>query len=495
MTINIEPDKNLAVMLPEVLKMRTVIKGAPFIKAAEQTYLPSPNEVDNTSAQAKSQYAKYKAGAEFDEYTTQTLQSMLGKLNLDDFTPELDSGIDYLINDVDGDGCTLKALTENLASNILGVKWHICAVDYQGLQGVALEDLSKAEAAELNPRAKIKQYSRESVVKAYFSTINGRKQLSFIMLLECGETYDQETYETKKIESFLILALDAGGNYYQQKVVKTDKGALKEGGRDYVTLTSANLPLKFIPIQIVSDADVCHELPQKLGFLNPIADICLHRYNVSADYKEALRKFVPTTDVFGMNDNDVEMFETVNGRKYRAIGQTNLWPTGEIRIETTSTEGSLVSFETYDQTSKDKIRSIGGSVPEYSQGDTSATEALINSAEQNANLNPLVSGIETSMKKLIAYCAMFEGITTQDNVNDYAESVMFDMPRDFSKVSPNTEAGRFVIEMVNSRLMSQEQATKKLIALGWHEGDLEDIMAELDSIEPDITLPDNVNLP
>jgi len=63
------------------------------------------------------------------------------------------------------------------------------------------------------------------------------------------------------------------------------------------------------------------------------------------------------------------------------------------------------------------------------------------------------------------------------------------MPRDFSKVTPNVDAGRFVIEMVNSRLMTQEQATKKLIAQGWHEGELAEIFAEIESIEPDITLP------
>jgi hypothetical protein len=486
MSINLTSDTNIALMLPEVLKIRTVIKGAPFIKFGGQIYLPSPNEVDKTSDQAVQQYKKYKAGAEFDEYTTQTLQSMLGKLNLDDFTPEVEPRLEYLINNVDGDGCTLKALTENLAANILGVKWHIAAVDYQGLQGVALDSVTIEDAEKLNPRAKIKQYSRESVLKAYFSTINGRKQLSFIMLLEYGERFDQDTYMALEVKSYLILALDENGDYYQQKVVEADGDGMSVGKPDYVTVKGQRL--KFIPLEIVSDSDVCHELPQRLGFLNPIADICLHRYNVSADYKEALRKFVPTTDVFGMTDNDVEAFETVNGRKYRAIGQTNVWPTAEIKVQTSSTDGSLLSFESYDETSKNKIRSIGGVVPEYSTGDTSATEALINSSEQNSNLNPLVSGIESSMKMLIAYCAMFEGLTTQENVNDYAGSIQFDMPRDFAKLSPDTEAGRFVIEMINSRLMTREQATKKLIALGWHEGELDNIMTELGNIEPDITI-------
>ena len=248
------------------------------------------------------------------------------------------------------------------------------------------------------------------------------------------------------------------------------------------------MPLKFIPLQIASDIEICHELPQELGFLSPIAEICLHRYRVSADYKEALRKFVPTTDVFGMTEQGLEAFKTLNGRGYRATGQTNLWHDADMTIQTSSTDGSLESFEKHDQSSKEKIRSIGGVVPEYSTGDTSATEAMINSAEQNSVLNPLVSGVENAVKKLIAYCAMFEGLTTQDNVDEYAQSVMFDMPRSFSKAPLDGESGRFVIELLNSRLMTVEQATKKLIALGWHEGEVDDLLQDIENIEPAISI-------
>ena len=491
MSVNIEQDKSLALMMPDVLKIRTVIMGAPFVKAAGQELLPSPNDVDKTSAQAVTQYAKYLAGAEFDEYTGQTSTSMIGKLNLDDFTPELDDKINYLVADVDGDGCTLKGLTESLATNVLAVKWHIAAVDYQGLQGVALEDVSVADAEKLNPRSTIKQYARESVVKAYFTTINGRKQLSFIMLLEVGEKFDQESYQTSCVKSYLILALDADGNYYQQKVVQDDKDGLDEGKRDHVKVGGKHL--KFIPIEIVSDQEDCHELPQELGFLNPIADICLHRYNVSADYKQALRKFVPTTHVFGMTDNDIEAFEKANGRAYFASGQTNLWPNENIRVETSSTDGSLESFETYDITSKAKIRTLGGTVPEYSTGDTSATEAAINSNEQNSVLNPLVSGIESSVKSLIAYAAMFEGVVSQENVNEYAETVTFELPREFMKSQMNDT---FMVDTEKMRLngfYTKRMAVTDIKAqtdryVGYET--IGDIMTDLDNEEPDITLPD-----
>lgn len=487
--ITIQYDPKLATMLPEIEKIRTVLKGASFVKKKGQILLPSPNEVDKSSNQAIAQYNKYKAGAEFDEYTKQTQTSMIGKLNLDDFTPMLESEVEYLIDDADGDGLSLKGLTESLAKNALAVKWHVAAVDYRGLQSVPIESASQEDAERENPRAVIKQYPRESVVRAHFSTINGVKQLTFIMFLECGIKFNPETYTETTIKSYLILALDENGEYYQRKIVYGDNDEVEsQGERDYPEVGEEKQRLKFIPLEFASDCEIESELPCELGFLSPIADMCLHRYNVSADYKEALRKFVPTTDVFGMTEQDVEAFEVINSRKYRATGQVNLWPNENIRIETTSTDGSLESFEKYDESSKQKIRSIGGVIPEYSQGDTSATEAMINASEQNAVLNPLVSGIESAVKNLIAYCAMFEGKVSPDDVSQYAsDNVTFDMPRDFAKVSPNTESGRFVLEMVNSRIMTKEQAVKKLIALGWHEGEFEALFNEIELIEPEIT--------
>ena len=221
--ITIQYDQKLAAMLPEIKKIRTVLKGASFVKMEGQTLLPSPNEVDKSSNQALAQYKKYKAGAEFDEYTKQTQTSMIGKLNLDDFTPELDSTVDYLIDDADGDGLSLKGLTESLAKNALAVKWHVAAVDYRGLQSVPLESASVEDAERENPRAVIKQYPRESVVMAHFSTINGVKQLSFIMFLEVGVKFDPESFTQTQIKSYLVLALDENGDYYQQKYAYGDK--------------------------------------------------------------------------------------------------------------------------------------------------------------------------------------------------------------------------------------------------------------------------------
>ena len=51
--ITIKYDPKLATMLPEIEKIRTVLKGASFVKMEGQTLLPSPNEVDKSSNHVK----------------------------------------------------------------------------------------------------------------------------------------------------------------------------------------------------------------------------------------------------------------------------------------------------------------------------------------------------------------------------------------------------------------------------------------------------------
>lgn len=486
MTINTEYDADLAAIMPELAKMRTVMKGSAFVKAGEQTYLKSPNQVDTKSTQATAAYEAYLDGAEFDEYTSQTEQSMIGKLDLDKFTPEVPSeNLQYLIDDCDGDGSSLKDLAETLARNILQVKWHIAVADYRGLQSVESNKVSINAAQSIKERAIIKHYPRECVVKYSFANINGRNQLNFIMLREVHFQLNQETYEKDEYESFLILALDDFGNYYQQKVVKGEKeNSLIEGERDYVIASGQSM--RFIPLEIVSDSKITNSLPLQLGFLNPIADACLYRYRVSADYKEAMHKFVPTTDVFGMDADTVSEFEAINGRNYRAMGQTNIWPKPDITIQTSSSDGSLEPFESYDDRSKDKIRSMGGVIPEYSKGDVTATEAMLNSGEQNSVLVPLVNSIESSIKNLICYCAMFEGLVSQDDLMSCKEQIDFDMPQEFAESDVNVEK----LEKLNNIRMSggltDEAYARQLIREGVETGSTDDVIIKLRESSPNL---------
>jgi hypothetical protein len=119
------------------------------------------------------------------------------------------------------------------------MKWHLLVADYNGLSDVDLDSVSIADIELLAPRATIKQYARENVVNWHFDRVNGVMQLSWVQLLERGYKFDEESGEHEKLESYLILALDDNGDYYQQKVVYDEKGEKEKGDPSYLLAASA----------------------------------------------------------------------------------------------------------------------------------------------------------------------------------------------------------------------------------------------------------------
>ena len=253
-TISRHPES--ADMLPEIVKIRDCVKGAAFVKAKGQLYLPHPSALDTTSAEAVLRYNQYKANAQFQGIPKQTLRTWVGKIDPEKTQVELPERIDYLQGDVDGDGLKLKNAISQTLANILAVKWHVLVADYQGLSDVDLKSLSRADLAAISPRATVKQYTRENVIYWHFDRVNGKMQLAYIMLLETGLEFDTSKLKNDVIESYLILALDENGEYYQQKIVRST-GGLQEGERSQVEVGGE--PLKWLPVSIVLDE------PQQAG--------------------------------------------------------------------------------------------------------------------------------------------------------------------------------------------------------------------------------------
>ena len=431
MLINTDSDEDLALLRPLAVKVRDAIKGAPFVKCKGEAYLVNPDTTDRKNTDAgKANYKRYKEGAEFESWTGQTQQSMIGRLNINEIQADLGE-LDYLLSDCDGDGLSLAGSIEQTANDVLAAGWRIGVVDYEGLTESALQDVSLADVKKMmsESKAKIKTYSRESVVKRHFATVNGRKQLQMIMFYELGEVIDTTTFKKETVESYLILALDENGEYYQQKIVKGTTN--QEGVREYIKV--ANKPLKFIPLVIIADHEVEHELPQELGFLAPIADKCYHRYIVSAEYAFYLSKLAPTTIVYLDSRFSLEQFAELNGgSKDFAQGCVNVL-VGESRVEITSAENNVVAYQEKLKDNEEEARSIGAVIPKKDRSDNTATQAFINLAEQNSVLLPLIMNLESSYKWLIAYCAMFQQLTTQENVAEYAANVALALPRELSE--------------------------------------------------------------
>lgn len=482
----ITPHNEYTLALPHLKRIRAAIAGESFVKLLGRTALPYPSVIDDKSEESRELYAKYLATAEFDEFPKKTMDSLVGRMKVGDSNIVLPYKIEYLENDSDGDGLSLRGSMSKSIEDILQAKWRVLVADYQGLSDVDISSVSVADLKKLKPRATIKSYTRENVVQWHFTRINGRLQLAFLMLREIGSSFDPSTFEHKDVTSYLILALDANGDYFQQKIVENADGTEK-GDPSYVSVNKQRL--KWLPVQVASDSELpSGSMPTGFGYLSPIIDKAYHSYIVSADYKEALRNLCPTINTSGWTEQKHALFVKMNNRNFIATGSgaVNNLPEGV----TTDIVGGNTGFEGYQwyfENHASKVRALGGSFKDQTETQKTATEAGIDAAEQNAMLDTLAQSIEAAYSRICLYCGMFEGLWSQDAIEENLDQITIDLPRDFAaqKITPDEQ--RVIIETFMAGLYTKEQAIQMLVLGGAAPEDADKMIADAENSGGSIT--------
>lgn len=486
MDTNISNNPAYDFMIPHVLKVRDAVRGSVFVKAKRNIYLPHPSSVDITSTMQQERYAQYLAGAEFDEFASTTKRVMLGKAKLNDIQFEAPKGLDYLAQDVDKDGLSMKGLIESCFGDVLEVKWKLLLCDYKGMSELDTgeTEYSAQDIADANPRPTIKQYPRESVVDWDFARINGVMQLTYLVLREVGCEIDHETGGRTNVNSYLKLGLDETG-YYQQKKTDSSDGASSYGEKNYLTVN--NMPLDFIPVSIACDEEFNGDnLPVELGFLAPIVDLALARYQVSAKYKEAMNAFIPSMHIMGVDQEVWDDFKEVNGgRDFVASGafSPNIWggDAGQVRVELLEAKGSLQQFTDYFEDNKNKVRAVGGVFKTDTSTQRTATEILEEASTATSVLLPIADNVESAVKLQVAYCAMFEGLVDKDSLHDYVNEIDLTLARDFAATKLTTEEVKVLIETYSAGLLPKDEFLKVFELGGWSVSSAEELLNNLET--------------
>lgn len=482
------PDYNKA--SPELRKIRDCVEGSQKVKAERYTYLPHPSQIDQNSLEQRVRYTEYLGGAEFDGEPDRARRRLLGKMRISDTAVELPQKVEYLEQNIDGDGLSMPSAIELAASNIAQFKFHLLVADFQGLSDVDLTDLSLADVERLNPRATVKQYSRDNIVNWHFDRVNGVMQLSWVMLLERGSTFDRDKQEHESVESYLILGLDDNGDYYQQKIVYGERGKKEEGEKEYLTVGGS--PLKWLPVVIVSDEQVSsNKFPSGMGVIHSVCEMALHKYRVSAVYKEVQRNLPPTTYTSGWKSGDIEIFKDANsGRSYisTGAGAVNNMP-ADVTVSIESASMEMEDFHWYFDQADKKIKQLGGA-QDTADTNKTATEAEINASDQNAMLETLASNLENGFGRIVSYCAMFEGLWPPDAVEDNLDNISIKLPRDFASPRLTVEEVRALMDMRMNRQISEAEFHRQIKNGGWLIAEVDDLLQELQDEGPDlITAP------
>lgn len=458
-TIGIEQaNKNYTQAWPYMKLMRDTVTGEPALKAPcnRELYLPSPSCDDKNSEEFKLRYNRYVKCAEYDNIPSSTLEALQGALN---HQPNNYDGIptqmDYIIQDADGDGLSLDELIKIAQAELLQMKFGGMLAEYSDLSslGVGDEQLTVQQVRDLGLRSSIKFYPRDSILSWDFKRVNGVKQLSWVLLREIETQQDAETYISEEVKSYLILALDGEGHYYQKRYVEGESQSWSEAFYP----ESPQGMFDFIPFEFAIQGDYPKGiLPDSLGYLLSIATKSLARYNVNAQMKEALWfSGAPVSWSSGWTDLAFKTYQEMTGKDHISAGAGSHVPLPDgASYGVMDWQAESSAFFTYLDRNAKEIKALGGAFDvEYEGAEQTATASIIDAAERMSVLSSLQSGLEKSFKRVIEYCAIYEGVDAD---------VELKLNREFMGVKMTSQERKEVRDDYLAGVITHEEALNQL---------------------------------
>jgi len=403
-----------------VKMMRDTVTGVPALKAPENAtiYLPRIDCDDEQDAEyQRTKYQRILSQAEYNNVPSRTLSALQGALsyqpnNFEGVPPDLE----YLLDDVDNDGMTANELVKIVQSELLQVKYCGLLADYSDLESLGIdedEQLTMQQKAAFGLRSSIKLYTRESIVNWDFKRVNGRRQLTWVLLREVEQDQDPLMFSCEEVETYVLLSIDENGNYNQRRWVE---GETKQAGgwsEPVYPEKSTGAMFDYIPFEFVIEGDYPKgEIPLALGYLFEIAGLTLHRYQMSACYKSALHYMAtPKTWSSGWDNQALDFYKQMTGRDYISVADDAHLPLpkdGQYGI--LDWKASDTAYRDYFDSNAAEIEAQGGTFDiQENSGEQTATAKVINAAEKTSVLSNVQSTVETALNKLFSYCADFEG--------------------------------------------------------------------------------------
>ena len=469
-------NKNYTQAAPYIKQVEDCVTGEPAIKAAgnQLIYLPSPACSDADPTEAQERYSRYVCSAEFDGVPSTTLEALLGGLShKSNNYEELPDSMSYIVEDADGDGLSLDEMIGIGQAELLKMKFCGYLAEYSDLAGMGINDeqLTRQQVKALGLRSSIKFYPRSAIINWEYRRVNGVKQLSMITLREVETDISEDGLEIMEAYSYLRLALDENGNYYQQKRIEG-----KEDWSEAFYPETPSGPFNFIPFEFAIQGNYPKgALPDALGYLQPICSKTLARYNVNAQMKEASRyASSPFTVTSGWTNHSFNLFKEMNdGRDYLSVESGAHWTLPEgVTAEVLSFAYEKDFFTTYLERNAKEIRALGGAFEvDMQQSEKTATAAVIESAERLSVLSSLQSGLEKTFNRLIKYCAMFEGQDIDANIK---------LNREFIGVKLTPQERDGIRNDYIQGLISRDEALRQLEQGGVLTVEAKALMSEID---------------
>lgn len=254
--------------------VRDAVAGSEAVKAGD--YLPEVNAFD-TSVENQQRNADRLKRAVYFNATGRTLSALTGVAFAKWPEVELPTGLEYVMDDVDGAGIGVVNQAQIVVDEVLQVGRAGLLVDYPAHEGVA----SRQDEDSGHLRATVSLYAAETIINWRMGKVGSKHLLTRVVLSEVVEEWDD--FERREIPQFRELALD-DGRYVVRVWQKVDSAW--QVIEERFPVNGAGRPWEVIPFAFIG-ATNNDAAPDKAP-LYDLADLNIAHFRNSADHEESL---------------------------------------------------------------------------------------------------------------------------------------------------------------------------------------------------------------
>ena len=423
---------------------------------AGTAYLPAPNASD-ASNENSARYYSYLERANFVNFTGSTKEGLIGLVFRKKTAIDLPQSIEYMNDNVNGDGLTADQMIKDVTGECLMVGRIGLLVDYPG----APEGLTEAEVRALNLQANIKSYLAECVINWRSITVGGVNMLSLVVLrepreeTEDGFEYKDEIYyrvlRLKDIDGKLTYVqnvYDEDGDLEQWKTGETDEEGSDIYTGDIIPRKNDGSTWGMIPFVFVGSVNNDSKVDK--APLYDIAEVNVSHYRNSADYEES--SFLvgqPTPVLSGLTADWVE--KVLKGKV--ALGSRGMIPLPE--------NGSATLLQANENQMPSKgmelkeiqIMKIGARLIQDSSANESEETVRIRFMGQNSKLGSIIQNVQSAFIQCFEWALEFQG---------GAEEIKVEINKEFYPKTVNPQAIIAQIQLLDRGVIAKADLRKNL---------------------------------
>ena len=393
MSVNTEHPEYQA-MKAEWSLVKACASGSREVKALKTDVLPAPGAVKGVYDADR--YASYLLRAIYTNVTGRTKTGLTGAAFRIPGEIELPSGLQYLEEDADGAGQSIKQLTKDTFANLLETGRECLLVDHPSVE----EGLTEEETQSIRAQAAIKLYGALSLINWKVDSVGGREVLTLAVLQEQYNGSDEEFLHMPKLQ-YRVLRLRDGA--YSQQVYR-DGNPIED---ERFPTQSNGSKFDFIPLFIIggqnNDASV-DNIP-----LSDIAHVNVGHYRNSADLEESSYIVGQPMIHIDIGDTDANQWKELNGAENGvAFGSNTSVQTVKGSVDMVQVSENQIADKLQER-KEGQMLALGAKLVEQRNPNETAAAAKIDATGENSVLGDLVANVEEGMLRAIEWCGLFMG--------------------------------------------------------------------------------------